>query len=235
MGIREEPKDKMNTSNPAWRLIILLLLLLIPSVSCQQPKLPTQSATDNTSLETIYEIPEGIEPQRPATYDDIVDCVPFYTYRANCPYVIHRAGVPDRIPGPDFIREAKVTLSGCQFAPDVTYRDNIETKAGETRYNIFNVWLRDSKLRIESANIYSKTGKPGAKYEIKLLGTCPDIQVKIIGESDPPTGPAVGDKGIYLMIEIPPQVKPGEYTLHFVVEANGQNCGELPCVIHVIE
>jgi hypothetical protein len=144
-------------------------------------------------------------------------------------------GVPDRVPGPDFIREAKVTLSGCQFAPDVTYRDHIETKAGETRYNSFTVWLQDSSLRIESAHIYDQIGKPAVKYEIKLHGTCPDIQVKKIGESDPPTGPAVGDKLIYLMIEISPQAKPGDYTLYFIVDDNGQNCGELPCVIHVTE
>ena len=39
----------MNTGNPAWRFIILLLLSIMPAVSCQQPELPAENASDNTS------------------------------------------------------------------------------------------------------------------------------------------------------------------------------------------
>jgi hypothetical protein len=225
----------MKTGNHAWRFIMLLLLLIIAAVSCQQPALPAENATDNASLETIFEIPEGTEPQRAETYDDIVDCQRFNTYRANCPYVIHIAGTPDRAPGPDFIREAEVALSGCEFAPIVTYRDHIESKAGETRYNMFSIIPKDVSERDEFARIFMETGKRAINYGIKLLGTCPDIQVKKIGEGHPYPGAISGFKKIYLMIEISSQVKPGDYMLHFVVEANGQNCGELPCIIHVTE
>jgi hypothetical protein len=230
--------DIKHHSNPAWQFIILLLLLIVSSVSCQQPKLPAENVTENTSqalkpagpsenisAETGYDIPQGTAPQRPETYDDIIfGCGMSFTYRANCP-----------VQSPDYIKEAEVTLSDCKFAPDVTYRDQIETKAGEIRYNIFGVALHDSSLRIESGYMYKQTGKPAVDYEIKLLRTCPDIQVKEVGEVGSPLGPFAGDKQIFLMIEISPQAKPGDYTLCFIVDVNGQNCGELPCVIHVTE
>jgi len=225
----------MKTSNSAWRFVVLLLLLFIPSVSCQQSKLPAESATDNVSLETIYEIPEGTVPQRPETYDDVIYCGGRVTsYRANCSYVVHKLNEAG-IRGPDFVREASVVLSGCQLAPRVSYRDHIETKAGEIRYNILGVGLQDSSLRAEIGETDARTRNPSVNYEIKLRGTYSDIQVKKIGEGNPPTGPFVGDKLFYLMIEMSTQIKPGNYTLHFIVEANGQSCGELPCVIHVIE
>ncbi len=227
------PKYDMKTGNPAWRFIIIPLLLIAGTAACQQPQLPAENASDNVSLQTIYEIPEGTAPQRPETYDDIILCESLFAYRANCPYMVHIMGEPDRKPGPDFVREAEVVLSGCKHAPRVTYRDYIETKAGEIRYNIFGVGLEDSSLRVEIGEIYARTRKPVINYEIKLRGTSPDIQVKKVGEGDPPTGPFVGDKLFYLMIKISTQIKPGNYTLHFIVEANGQNCGELPCVIHV--
>jgi hypothetical protein len=226
----------MKTSNPAWRFIILLLLLFIPSVSCQQSKLPAESATDNVSLQTIYEIPEGTAPQRPETYDDIILCERLFTYRANCPYIVHIVGEPDRIPGPDFVREAEVSLSGCKFVPRVKYRDHIETKAGKIRYNKFSVTLQDSSLREEIARLNELTRKQSLNYKIKLLGSCPGIHVQKIAEAHPdPWGFMFGDTVFYLMIEISPLVEPGDYTLHFIVEANGQSCGELPCVVHVIE
>lgn len=229
----------MKTGNPAWWLILFILLFIIPAVACQQPKLPAATVTDNTSLQTVYEIPEGTAPQRPETYDDIVFCELFYTYRANCPYVIHTEGPgwPTAVPGPDFVREVEVTLSGCQFAPSVRYRDNIVTKAGEIRYNKFYIALQTSSVNTdELALIRKQTGKPPVDYEVKQRGTSPDIRVRQIGEGHPdPWGSWFGNTVFYITIEISPQVKPGDYMLHFIVEANGQNCGELPCIIHVTE
>jgi hypothetical protein len=226
----------MNTGNPAWRLIILLFLLIPAAMSCQQPKLPAENTTDNVSLETIYEIPEGIEPQRAETYDDIVDCERFYTYRANCPYVGPKIG-PNWEPGPDYIRGSEVSLSGCEFATSVGYRDHIETRAGEIRYNIFHIALRPSSVNTDELVLrHKQTGEPIINYELKLRGTSPDVQVKKIGEEYWGLGGAIfGDKLFFLNIEISPQARPGDYTLHFIVDANGQNCGELPCVIQVTE
>lgn len=210
----------MKTSNPAWRFIILLLLPIISIVSCQQPKLPAENATDNTSLETIYEIPQGTEPQRAETYDDIISCGPgLVDYRANC-------GRPE-VHGPDYIKEAEVTFSGCEFIPSVTYRDHIETKAGQVRYNIFFMDVLDKSLQ---GWVARKTAL--LHYSIKFAGMVPDIQVKNVGALLKQIGPHTQD---HIMIEISPQVKPGDYTLYFILDDNGQNCGELPCVIHVTE
>ncbi len=233
----------MSTVNPAWRLIILLLLLIISAISCQQPKLPSENVTENTSqaqqpagpseniyLESGFEIPQGTEPQRAETYDDIVFCQLLnYVYRANC------QTDPNWVPGPDYIKADEVTLSGCEYAPHVAYRDHIETKAGEVRYNIFYVHLQDSSLRDEIWKMNNRTGKQNLNYEIKILGTCPDIQIKKIIEYFGRI-PGIGaDKQICLMIEISPQVQSGDYMLCFIVDVNGRNCGELPCVIHVTE
>ncbi len=207
--------------------MILLLLSIISAVSCQQPKMPAENATDNTSLQTVYEIPEGTEPQRAETYDDIVSCGPgLVGYRASC-------GMPKE-KRPDYIKEAEVTLSGCQFAPRVTYRDNIETEAAKIRYNIFYVQLLDESLRELNMRQRRLTKTWLVDYDIKLAGTVPDIQVINVGVWYMGLGNFTGDVQFHLMIEISPQVKPGDYTLHFIVDANGQNCGELPCVIHVL-
>jgi hypothetical protein len=226
----------MKTSNPAWRFIILLLLLFIPSVSCQQSKLPAESATDNVSLQTIYEIPEGTAPQRAETYDDIVGCGRITTYRANCPYVGPKTG-PDWEPGPDCIRGTEVMLSGCQFAASVNYRDYIETRAGEIRSNLLSVMLQTGSVNFDELEFRARqTGKKIANYEIKQRGACPGIWVRKIWAMNSTFGGIyLGDTVFYLMIEISPQVKPGDYALHFILEDSGQNCGELPCVIHVIE
>jgi hypothetical protein len=227
----------MNTSNPAWQSIILLLLSIIAAVSCQQPKLPAENATDNTSLQTIYEIPEGTAPKRPETYDDVIYCGGRVTsYRANCPYVVHRLG-EDRAPGLDFVKETEVTLSGCQFAASVNYRDYIETRAGEIRSNLLSVMLQTGSVNAdELISIARQTGKKIANYEIKQRGACPGIWVRKIWAMNSTFGGLyLGHTVFYLIIEISPQAKPGDYTLHFILDDSGQNCGELPCIIHVTE
>jgi hypothetical protein len=228
---------KMGKSMAQIAKVIIALTLLASSLGlggCNNAENVTENTSqalhpscpsENISAESGFEIPEGTVPQRAETYDDIILCGRFYNYRANCQLK----------PGPDYVKEAEITLSGCQFAPDVTYRDHIETKAGEIRYNIFYVALQDSSLRAEIGLKYARTGKQTLTYEIKLLETCPGIQVKKIREIPGYTGGVVGDKKICLMIGISPQVTPGDYTLCFIVDANGQNCGELPCVIHVTE
>jgi hypothetical protein len=198
--------------------------------------LPAENATDKTSLETTYEIPEGTAPQMAETYDEIVGCGRITTYRANCPYMGPKTG-PDWERGPDYIRTTEVRLSGCQFAASVSYRDYIETRAGEIISNLLFVMLQTVSVNFDELEFRARqTGKPIANYEIKQRGACPDIEVKKIWAMNSTfAGLYLGDTVFYLTIEISPQTKPGDYTLHLIIEANGQNCGELPCVIHVIE
>ena len=226
----------MNIDNPIWRFVVALFLSIITAASCQQADLPAENTTENISAEIIHVIPEGIAPQRPETYDDIVGCGRITTYRANCPYVGPKTGA-DWSAGPDYIRGSEVTLTGWEFATSVGYRDQIETRAGEIRYNLLSVTLEtDAATSDELIFRAHQTGRPTAIYEIKQRGTCTGIWVRKVGEINWTYGGIyLGHRVFYLTIEISPQTKPGDYTLYFVVEANGQICGEVPCVIHVIE
>lgn len=159
----------MNTRNPAWKFMVLLLLSIIAAVSCQQPKLPAENVAENISAKSGFEIPQGTEIKREQTYDDIISCGPgLVDYRANC-------GRPE-VHGPDYIKEAEVTFSGCEFTPSVTYRGHIETKVGQIRYNIFFMDVLDKSLQ---GWVARKTAL--LHYSIKLAGTVPDIQVKNVG------------------------------------------------------
>ncbi len=227
-----------------WTLMALLLLSQVLLLSCHLPtpaKSSAENLTDNTSqgqqpisqaenitLESGFDIPQGTVPERGPTYDDPFNCGPgIMTYRANC----RQEGTI----GLDYISEAKATLSCCKFAPRVTYRDDIETRSGQVRFNIFYMELLDTSLRESFFHQYVLTGTRLVDYSVRLAETVSDINVRNVGVHQVGIGANGGDEQIYLTIEIPPQIKSGDYTLRFIIEANGQSCGELPCVIHVIE
>jgi hypothetical protein len=44
-----------------------------------------------------------------------------------------------------------------------------------------------------------------------------------------------GEVEVQTMLNIPPELEAGDYTLHFVLMAGEVYCGELPCTIHVIK
>jgi hypothetical protein len=198
-----------------------------------QPKLTAENVTEKIYLESGYEIPLGRGRPRTQTYDDVVSYAPegLVNYRANC-----RWGPNWKPTGPDYVREAEILFSGCQFAPLVRYRGHIETEAGQTRYSLFWVNLLDNSVVENLYRQYEATGTKPLHYSIKLAGTIPDIQVKNVNpHMSVGLGYHIADAQFNLVIETSPQINPGDYTLRFIVDANGQNCGELPCVIHVKE
>jgi hypothetical protein len=205
---------KLNRQIGKRLLITILLLFLVVLAAC--------------SIQKTIDIPEGNAPEREETYDDLVFCGRTFVYRANC--------------GSDWVvsnnvKESEVYLSGCIFSTDATYRDIIETVSGQVRYNSVSLHLGDGVLRSIGVLLwYPITHLPIVDYKIKLAETVSDIQVRTLREIDAGIGSGLyGDEQIDLIIEISPEVKPGNYMLNFVVEANGHYCGELPCVIHVIE
>jgi hypothetical protein len=205
---------KLNRKIEKRLLMILLLLFIVVLTAC--------------SIQKTIDIPEGNAPDREETYDDLVFCGRTFVYRDNC--------------GSDWVvsnnvKESKVYLSGCIFDTDATYRNIIETTSGQVRYNSVSLHLRDGILRAIGVLLwYPITHSPIADYKIKLAGIVPDIQVRTVRETDAGIGSGLyGDEQIDLVIEISPQVKPGDYKLNFIVEANGCYCGELPCIIHVVE
>jgi hypothetical protein len=197
-----------------------------------KPKLTAENVTEKIYLESGYEIPLGRGRPRMQTYDDVVAYAPegLVNYRANV-----RRG-QNWVPGPDYVREAEMLFSGCQFAPLVKYRGHIETEAGQTRYNLFWVDLLDKSIGESIYRQYEETEAKPLQYSIKLAETIPDIQViNVNPHMSVGLGYHLTDAQFNLVIETSPQIKPGDYTLRFIVDANGQNCGELPCFIHVKE
>ncbi|MGA2159249.1 MAG: hypothetical protein ABSG90_08515 [Dehalococcoidia bacterium] len=169
----------------------------------QQPAAPV----DNISLEPGFEIPEGTPVQREPTYDDVVNTPNGIAYRSS-------------IEGPGeivFNTHVKGTQVSVGDGFHVQYRDYIETKAGQIRYNIFTTWVRGGGTWTNS------------EIRLKLANKLNDIQVMNLGES------IVISYSVVLMLEIPPQIKSGDYKIGFLIFINGKYYGDLPCVIHVVE
>jgi hypothetical protein len=214
----------MNTSNPAWRFIILLLLSISVAVSCQQAKLPAENMNNNTSqaqqpagssenisAESGYAIPQGAMPDREPTYDDVVP-TPGYgdSYRGN--------GIQLGKPAVwQHVESTKVKLND---GFEVVYRNHIETEAGQVRVNIFYIWKPGTPQ-----------GMKNDKVVLKLLHSQDNIQIRNIGEGLPSDG---GLYEIILTAEIPPEIKPGDYDVSFILFINEKYQGTLPCTIHVV-
>jgi hypothetical protein len=100
----------------------------------------------------------------------------------------------------------------------IAYRAIIVTQAAQVRYNIFHIQLPDSEIQ-----------------------ECPKVVLRLAAESDNMDVTQVkqsvelNDIKTAIMIEIPPQVEPGDYQLDFLMYANGKYCAELPCIVRVIE
>ncbi len=216
----------MNTGNPAWRLIILLLLLIISAISCQQPKLPSENVTENTSQaqqpaglsenispESGYAIPQGTMPDREPTYDDVVPFPSTFggTYRGN-------VFGPGKTPVWQHVESTKVKLDD---GFEVSYRNHIETEAGQVRVNIFKIYRMPG----------TPTGMNNDKVVLKLLNSPDNIQIRNIGEGLPGGGFLYE---INLTVEIPPDVKPGDYDVAFILFINEKYQGTLLCTIHVV-
>ena len=141
--------------------------------------------------------------------DDIVPTPGGVAYRAN----VHQQGVENPWPP---IESVEVELGSGSNAVNVKYRDYIETKAGQTRNNIFYVRRRggfwDSRLNLYAVDIPSS--------------------IKVFQEGG---GGLPGTLASVLVIEISKDVKPGQYTFEIGVEINGKDYGTVPCTIRVLE
>jgi hypothetical protein len=141
--------------------------------------------------------------------DDIVTVPGGPAYRAN----VHAAGKKN--PWPD-IESKTVVLTNNSCTARINYRDYIETKAGETRNNIFTVELPDNK---EVTDV------------IVTVADVPDGMIISQGEK---AGVHVRMKRV-MVIEISEQVIPGEYDFEVEVNINGEDYGKVPCIIEVLE
>jgi len=142
-------------------------------------------------------------PERP---DDIIQTPGGLAYRAN----VHQEGVENPWPP---IESKDVILASNKYSPQITYRDYIETKAGESRNNILHINTGGRgihELNLDTINI--PTGIE-VKRGIRWQGPGTIAQV--------------------LVIEIVHDIQPAEYTFEISVEINGTDCGAVPCTIEV--
>ncbi len=124
------------------------------------------------------------------------------------------------------IESTTVTLGTSPNTAQITYRDYIESEAGQTRNNMFRTYLPGvdpSDASLEAINVILK----GVNLPSGITVTQDDWQWH---GPDPARQSKTAVK-----IEISPQVKPGEYVLSIDVVINGKDYGTVPCTIEVLE
>lgn len=164
----------------------------------QRPVTPV----DNISLASGYEIPECNVPSLWGV-EDIIMGTP-------------GTGVTYRRP----VKQSTVLLGDTPTAPIIKYRDNIESRAGETRYNLLYVAKPDEH----------GTWRRG-EFEVELRTLQRPNQIRLYN-----CWAGYKELGYYLFIlgiEIPRDVKPGDYLVQLLVFIDDSYYGMVPCAIHV--
>jgi hypothetical protein len=185
--------------------ILIVASLLALVVSCLSNPVPT--------LQSGYEIPQGTMPDREPTYDDVIPLPSTFGghYRGNV-FGLGKTHVWQHV------ESTKVKLDD---GFEVSYRSHIDTEAGQVRVNIFHIYRMPG----------TPTGMNNDKVVLKLLYSPDNIRVRKVGEGLPGGGLVYE---IVLTAEIPPEVKPGDYDVAFILFINEKYQGTLPCTIHVV-
>ena len=165
------------------------------------------SACQNTP-QALSEIPKADMPTREAAYDDIIPTPGGPAYRAN---VIEAGEVSPWQP----VSATSVVLGTDSSAPTLNYRNNIETKPGQIRFNI---------LSVHYPNVMAVTAK------FRLVSAPAGIQVSNVMDWHGPFTQAT-----ILMISIPESVKDGSYKMAIAVTVNGKDYQNVSCAINVIK
>jgi hypothetical protein len=186
--------------------ILIVASLLALVVSCLSNPVPT--------LQSGYEIPQGTMPDREPTYDDVIPLPSTFGghYRGNV-FGLGKTHVWQHV------ESTKVKLDD---GFEVSYRSHIDTEAGQVRVNIFHIYRMPG----------TPSGMNNDKVVLKLLYSPDNIQIRKVGEGLPGGGALYE---IILTAEIPPDVKPGDYDVAFILFINEKYQGTLPCTIHVVD
>jgi len=129
-------------------------------------------------------------------------------YRAN----VHQQGVENPWPS---IEVSEVFLGSGSNEAHIYYRNYIETAAGEKRNNVVKVIIPGKD--VNSLSLYADDIPPGITLTDGLQWSGPSAKASV------------------LVIEISPDVMPGEYILEIGLEINGKDYGTIPCTIEVVE
>lgn len=140
--------------------------------------------------------------------DDIIGTPFGPAYRANH----HQEGVENPWPP---IESTEVVLGSGSKVVHISYRDYIETKAGEAGKNILFIRIPDRDIK--SLNLYASDIPTGIEVTEGMRWYGPG-----------PIAPV-------LVIEVSQDMKPGQYTFEIGLEINGKDYGTIPCTIKVLE
>ncbi len=186
---------------PVFYCTIAMVLVLMTFTACQ----PGDDKTSSTTP-----ISESITLTIEEAADDVIPTPGGWAYRAN----VHQQGIVNPWPP---VQTVEVVLGDNDNATYLTYRDYIETKAGETRNNIFHVRI-PAIVDIGNMNL-----------EISNL---PD-EIEVT-QGNQFHGP-LGNSSKVLAIEIAQDIQLGEYTFEIGLEINGKDYGTVPCTINIVE
>jgi hypothetical protein len=200
-NFRQHWIERVKMNKLPFIIATIVLIGLLPATGCQ-----TDGGEAYTTL-PIERLPPATGEEAP---DDIVPTPGGLAYKAN----VHHQGVENPWPP---IESTEVVLGSGSDALNISYRDYIETEAGETRNNIIHVWkeggLFDSRLRLYSVTVPDGIGLTDGGRGVGLPGAT----------------------GAILVIEVAPDVAPGQYTFEIGIDLGGKDYGTIPCTIEVLE
>jgi hypothetical protein len=201
-------KQRIRWHWPAIVTVVLAgLLLVFPAV--QNPDLFTGLGWGSENRESIPSkamAPVSLPITAEGAPDDIVPTADGPEYRANSEVGIESGLLP--------IESKEVVLAGNKYSPQVTYRDYIAAKAGESRNNI---------LRIDTG------GREINKLSLYTAAKPDEIEV-----TEGMRWQRIDEAAVVLTIEVPADVEPGPYVFKIGVRINGTDCGAVSCTVNVI-
>jgi hypothetical protein len=194
---------------PAIGTVVMVgLLLVFPAI--QNPDLftgPGWGGENRQSIPSKAMAPVSLPITAEGAPDDIIPTADGPEYRANSEVGIESGLLP--------IESKEIVLSRDKYSPQVTYRDYIATKAGESRNNI---------LHIDTG------GREINKLSLYTVDKPDEIEV-----TEGMRWQRIDEAAVVLTIEVPADVEPGPYVFKISVRINGVDCGAVPCTIMVIE
>lgn len=171
-------------------IAIALLVSMVVAVTACQPAAPPYPAPGEEAPDDILFTPGGL------------------AYRANS----NQAGAPNPWRP---IEMRTLSLGSGPDAPSVTYRDHIETRAGEARNNIV---------------IAATPGRLGSTFDVYVTALPAGIDVEAGRRWSGP-----GKINQVLIVEASQDLEPGQYSFEIGLVVDGEDYGTVPVTIEVTE
>jgi hypothetical protein len=146
--------------------------------------------------------------------DDIVITPGGLAYRAN----VHEQGIPDQWPT---IQTTEIVLGTKPDTARIRYRNNIETRAGQTRNSILTITLPNENAL--------QSGISAKAVSVNLENPPAGFTLASGQEWHGPGGTSEA----VVMIATSSEVKAGQYDIRLAFNINDKDYGYLPCVIKV--